>query len=137
MWKCNKQLKKKDFSLFTTRYIGKKNETIAKDYLIQQGLTLISENYCCRKGEIDLIMQDKDQVVFVEVKFRKSAQYGSGFEVVTPAKQKKIIYAAQHYLHRYNLTETHSCRFDVISIHPEKSTQSPVIEWLTNAFSNG
>ncbi|ODS24974.1 YraN family protein [Candidatus Endobugula sertula] len=109
--------------------IGKQAEISAKCYLEQQGLVLISENYSCKLGEIDLIMDDADQVVFIEVKYRKSASYGSSIEMVNPRKQKKIILTARHYLHQHHLTETISSRFDIIGIVPNQP-----IQWLKNAF---
>ena len=61
-----------------TSTIGKSAEEYAKQYLQRQGLTLMGQNYRCKYGEIDLIMQDKKTTVFVEVRFRKSQRFGSG-----------------------------------------------------------
>lgn len=107
---------------------GKHAEQQARYYLQRQGLIFIMENYYCRQGEIDLIMQDADQLVFVEVKYRKTSIYGSGAEFVTPQKQRKIIYTARHYLHQHKLTEQYSSRFDIVSIEPAS------IQWIKSAF---
>lgn len=126
--------------MFTTRDVGKQTEHAAKKFLQEQGLILIAENYFCRRGEIDLIMKDNEQLVFVEVKYRRNNLYGSGFDVVTPQKQKKIIHTARHYLYKQGLSEAISSRFDIISISPKNtkdkatSKQPFTIDWLKNAF---
>lgn len=112
-----------------TRNIGLQAERQARIYLESKGLEFIKANFSCRQGEIDLIMKDKEQIVFVEVKYRKNAIYGSGFEVVNKTKQKKLIVAAKHYLHKNQLTESISSRFDIISIDPNNT------QWLQNAFT--
>ena len=77
---------------------GNHYEKLAKRYLEQQGLLWQQSNYRTRLGEIDLIMQDKQQLVFVEVRFRRHSQYGSGADTITHQKQQRIIKAAQHFL---------------------------------------
>lgn len=111
-----------------TKLIGKKAEDIACSFLIKNGLTLITRNYHCRHGEIDLIMQDSDTLVFVEVRYRKSNAYGSAAETVNQAKQRKIIFSANHYLTTYP-TDC-SLRFDVVALSPNQTPQ-----WINNAFS--
>jgi putative endonuclease len=118
-----------------TKTVGKKAEVAAKLFLQHQGLRFIEGNYYCRKGEIDLIMQDAQQLVFIEVKFRRNHYHGSGAEAVTHQKRLKIISAARHYLHQHHLTEIISCRFDVVSINPTSNSCSPFnIEWIQHAF---
>jgi len=110
---------------------GQVAEQLACDYLQQQKLTLITKNYHCRRGEIDLIMQDQDTLVFVEVRYRKSNRYGSALESIDFKKQQKIIFTAQHYLS----TQSPSLslyRFDVIAITPTKV--QPEITWVKDAF---
>lgn len=114
--------------MFSKESKGQKAEGQARRYLQDQGLTFITQNYRCRQGEIDLIMQDRDQLVFVEVKYRQTSHYGHGIEFVTPQKQRKIIYTARHYLHQNRATEYYSSRFDVVSIGPHH------IDWLRHAF---
>lgn len=65
---------------------GSQAEQLALNYLQQQGLTLITQNYHSRRGEIDLIMLDENTLVFVEVRYRKSAAYGSALESVNSQK---------------------------------------------------
>lgn len=110
---------------------GQQAELWASDYLQQQGLTLITKNYHCRRGEIDLIMQDGQSLVFVEVRYRKSARFGSALESVNHAKQKKLIFTAEHYLLQNKLSYSHY-RFDVVAITPEQGKNN--INWLKDAF---
>lgn len=105
-------------------------EAHAKDYLTQQGLVWRVSNYRCRLGEIDLIMQDQEYIVFVEVRARSSSAYGNAVDSVTYAKQKKLLKTATLYLLTNNLYDTHPCRFDVLSLQGIP----PQIEWIKNAF---
>jgi len=111
--------------------IGQQAEQWANHYLQQQGLTLITKNYACRRGEIDLIMQDQQTLVFVEVRYRKSSAFGSALESVNTKKQQKLIFTAEHYLQQQN-TAFSSYRFDVIAITHEQN--KPTIVWLQDAF---
>jgi len=103
-------------------------ENQALQHLTDSGLTLVTRNYRCKLGEIDLIMQDENHLVFVEVRFRKNSAFGSALESVTVAKQHKVILATQHYLAQHNIGESKPSRFDVVGISPDN------IEWIKNAF---
>ncbi len=107
--------------------IGTGKEELARHYLEQSGLRLVECNYRCRQGEIDLIMRDSNCLAFIEVRYRKSAGFGSPAETVTQNKQRRIILAARHYLQRHPTPL--DCRFDVLAI-----TGTQRIEWLKNAF---
>ena len=78
--------------------LGQQAELWACQYLEQQGLALITKNYHCRRGEIDLIMRDEKALVFIEVRYRKSARFGSALESVNYKKQQKLIITAEHYI---------------------------------------
>ncbi|HDK37979.1 MAG TPA: YraN family protein [Thiolapillus brandeum] len=106
---------------------GEAAEALACRWLQEQGLELGRQNYRCKAGEIDLIMQDGDMLVFVEVRYRSHSGFGSAIDSITPAKQKKLLHAAQHYLQR--LRHTPPCRFDIIGI--DRNNQ---IEWIRNAL---
>lgn len=110
--------------------IGNLAEQQACQYLTQQGLILVCHNYRCRLGEIDLIMQDVENLVFVEVRARSSSVYGGALASVTTAKKKKLIRAASLYLLEHKLFDKVATRFDVLSIEGSLST----ITWLKNAF---
>ena len=103
------------------------SEKAALAFLEAKGLVLLNQNYFCRFGEIDLIMKEKDTLIFIEVRFRKNSFYGGAAGSINYSKQKKIINTAQHYL--LTLPELPYCRFDVIAI--ENSTE---ITWIKNAF---
>lgn len=111
---------------------GEQAEKLACSYLVQQGLRLVSRNYRCRLGEIDLIMQDKNYLVFIEVRYRKHNAFGSPSETVTYAKQQKIIKAARLYLQANKRYSSHACRFDVIAI--TKHNNDFKLEWIKDAF---
>ena len=112
---------------------GRIAEQQALKYLCEQGLTLVTRNFHCKLGEIDLIMQDTDVLVFIEVKYRKSSSYGTPVEAVSLSKQKKIVKTAQVYLQKQGLKEYNSkCRFDVVAI--AGSSTNTDITWLKNAF---
>lgn len=112
--------------------IGQKWEKRAESFLLQQGLTTRARNVSSRWGEIDLVMQDKDSLVFVEVRFRKSPRYGSGAATVTWKKQQRLINTARIYLSKHPAQADWPCRFDVISISNEPADNQ--IEWIKNAF---
>ncbi len=109
------------------RQIGDKFEAKASLFLTKAGLKLITQNYQCRFGEIDLIMQDGDTLVFVEVRYRSQQTFGGPLASVTDGKQKRIIKTAKHYLSQKPF-EVY-CRFDIIAFESEAE---PV--WLKNAF---
>lgn len=109
---------------------GKDAENFACDYLIKQGLVFIESNYFCRRGEIDLIMNDKNTLVFVEVRYRKNNHYGDAKESITYKKQQKLQITALHYMQKNNLDR--QARFDVIAI--TGNNNNLCFEWIKNAF---
>lgn len=114
----------------TTKQVGDAAEDAALLYLQQAKLRLLERNYRTPGrggGEIDLIMRAPDgTTVFVEVRQRKSTSHGGAAASVTFAKQRRIVFAARHYLMR--LREPPPCRFDVVVLEPTG------IEWLQAAF---
>ena len=109
---------------------GQYAEEQARTHLERQGLRLLERNYRCRQGEIDLIMRDGEALVFIEVRYRKSAAFGSAIETVTAQKQRRLLATARHYLQANRASSP--CRFDVVGI----TGQSPgtQIEWIKDAF---
>ncbi|WPE16544.1 YraN family protein [Candidatus Thioglobus autotrophicus] len=116
------------------RQVGNQAEGIALKYLIQQGLTLIEQNYLTKVGEIDIIMLDKAEqvLVFVEVRYRKNTRFGSATDTVTSSKQAKIIRSAQRYLQQHDEFDEYICRFDVVGL--ESDLKYPKINWIKDAF---
>lgn len=112
--------------------LGKTGEDLAASYLTNLGYTLIDRNYRVRGGEIDIIAEHESTLVFLEVKTRSNTKFGSPLEAVGPAKQKQIIYTAQHYLQCHDLFER-DIRFDVLGILMLPKTP-PQFELVTNAF---
>ena len=110
---------------------GKDAEDRACHYLQAQGLQLLRRNYRSKRGEIDLILQDKDSLVFVEVRYRRHPGFGSAAESVDRHKQSRLIACAQYFLQTHPDTGQQPCRFDVISITGTADT----LEWIPNAFS--
>lgn len=110
---------------------GAKAEERARIYLEQQGLRLVEQNYRCRQGEIDLIMQDGGTLAFVEVRYRKSTGFGSPAESVTPSKQQRIITTAAHYLQSKHARKMPPCRFDMLAIVGKEQQN---INWIKDAF---
>lgn len=109
---------------------GAQAEARAEAYLVAQGLVKHAKNYRCKLGEIDLIMQHKDTLVFVEVRLRTHQAFANAAESVTIHKQRKIIKTAQFYLQEHRLTDKANCRFDVIAF---SDNDQP--EWIKDAFS--
>jgi putative endonuclease len=96
---------------------GKAAEQTAEATLKKHGLKILQRNFRTKYGEIDLIALDGNTLVFIEVRYRTSTQFGSAAETVTISKQKKIIKAAEYFLHcQPNLTK-HTMRFDVIGLN--------------------
>ena len=116
----------------STRQAGSQWEKTAESFLYKQGLKLLERNFTSRFGEIDLVMEDGETVVFVEVKYRKSSRHGTGADAVTFHKQGRISRTASWYLAMNPHRAEQVCRFDVISIDPGKADQG--INWIKSAF---
>ncbi len=112
--------------------MGAQAENLAREYLQRQQLTFVEKNYRAKQGEIDLIMQDDDELVFVEVRYRTHQDYGSSIETIDTHKCRKLIKTAQRYLQERQIDDTVSCRFDVVGV--ELQNQQPQFNWLKNAF---
>ncbi len=116
--------------------LGTEAEIWAQTFLEQQGLTVVTQNYRTTRGEIDLIMQDENTLVFVEVRLRGSTRHGSAKESINPTKQHRLVYAAEHYLQTKNLSDQAQCRFDAICLDKDPDNDNQYrVEWLRNAFS--
>nr|CAA6816269.1 MAG: Unknown protein [uncultured Thiotrichaceae bacterium] len=111
----------------TTKDRGDSAENLACEYLQAQGLHLLMKNYRLRSGEIDLVFRDATHIIFIEVRYRKTQQFGGALYSVDHRKQRKIIRTAEHYLYRYRVELP--ARFDVVAIHGKDD-----IQWIQNAF---
>ena len=111
---------------------GRDAESHACDYLLAQGLSLLTRNFSSRRGEIDLIMDDGQSLVFIEVRYRRHDAYGSGAESVDRRKQARLTACAQHYLQENPAASQRPCRFDVVAI--SGAGDKPEIHWIRDAF---
>jgi len=117
------------------RAAGDVFEQRARAELERAGLTCLAQNFHTRHGEIDLVMREGRTIVFVEVRYRKSATHGNAAASVTPAKQAKLILAAQQWLAAHPQHANRSCRFDVMSYDgPADAVRR---EWMKGAFEAG
>lgn len=114
--------------------IGQSAEQLAITYLKKQNCKLYHQNFRCKAGEIDLIVQDGNSLVFVEVRYRRQENFGTAAETVNHTKQAKLIKTAQWYLLHQKRDPQTVCRFDVISVTGDLE-QDPQIQWIKNAFS--
>jgi putative endonuclease len=108
---------------------GKDAERFAETFLQQRGLKLVERNYRCRFGEIDLIMRDRDCLVFIEVRLRSSPAFGGAVASINAAKRSKLIKAAQHYL--ACLDRVPVCRFDAVLL---TGPEGAAVEWIQGAI---
>ncbi|MCG8156130.1 YraN family protein [Brenneria goodwinii] len=113
-----------------TRATGADYEQRARRYLERVGLTFTAANVMLRGGELDLIMRDRQTWVFVEVRYRRNADFGGAAASVTRRKQQRLLHAAAVWLaQRGSSFDTADCRFDVLAITGDQIT------WLPNAFN--
>lgn len=110
--------------------VGNDKETLACEHLQANGLRLLTRNYRLRSGEIDLIFQESDTIIFVEVRYRKNNYYGGALQSIDHKKQQRIIRTAQHYLMKH--APYAQARFDVVAIEGRDH-----IQWIQNAFDAG
>lgn len=114
----------------TARTRGAAIEQIAAQWLHQKGLSLITQNHHVKGGELDLVMQDGDILVFIEVKHRTTTRYGHPLETVTYQKQQRLVRAARLYIARHGLSSP--SRFDILAITGKPPNLE--FEWVKAAF---
>jgi putative endonuclease len=105
---------------------GRRWEQAAAAHLKRHGLALVEANFRCKGGEIDLVMRERDTLVFVEVRQRADRKHGGAAASITPAKVRRLVRAAQYYLLRF--PSTPPCRFDVVAFDGE------ALDWLRNVI---
>ena len=116
----------------TTRDTGSLWEDAVLAYLQRAGLALVARNFTCRYGEIDLIMRERDQIAFIEVRYRGDDMHGGGTVSVGAGKRAKLARAAAVYLQQNPALAAMTCRFDVVGCSSSPST--PLFEWTRAAF---
>lgn len=124
-----------------TQKVGLEAEEVAWQFLKRRGFKLLDRNYNTRRGELDMVVTKDDSLVFVEVRFRKRLDYGTGAESIDWRKQQKLIHTAEHYLQFRvrNPGRYQEIRFDVLSLGPGYEDgdggEASNIEWIQNAFT--
>lgn len=123
--------KRRGAAMDARHQLGLRGEEIAEQFLRQRGLSCIARRYSGPMGELDLVMDEKRTIVFVEVKTQTSAAFNDPHERVTPAKQRKLIRVAKAFLIDKRLTDR-PCRFDVVSV--TTTDAQPRIQHFVDAF---
>ena len=121
---------------FKKKELGAKGEEEAVNYLKSRGYRIVERNYRIRFGEIDIIAEQGDDLVFIEVKTRSGTLFGSPFESVTKQKQKQLSKVALEYISKQGFHDR-PARFDVVGIELQKGSetfQDAAVELLQNTF---
>ena len=119
-----------------TGSVGRRAEQIALEYLRARGLRLITRNFRCRVGEIDLVMRDSACIVFVEVRYRRPNRFASAAISVDSRKQNKLVRAAAFFLCCNAHLAEQVVRFDVVAMDGPSELRS-TLQWLKDAFRPG
>lgn len=96
--------------------LGRQGEKLARRFLEKLGYRIITQNYRCPAGELDLMALDGDTIAFVEVKTRRSEEADDVERAVNPAKRRQLVRVARYYLASKPAARKHPCRFDVVAI---------------------
>jgi len=111
--------------------LGESGENLAVSELERREYAILARRYRTRHGEIDIVAKDGETIVFVEVKARSTAEFGTAAEALTTWKKRRLTAMAEDYLARHRITDT-PCRFDVVAI--DACDLDPVITVYPNAF---
>lgn len=111
---------------------GRWAEQTALDYLQNKKLKFLDKNFRSSFGEIDLIMQEGNIILFIEVRYRSSNHFHTALESISKKKCERIIFTSQQYLTENRNTAHMDCRFDVVVLSGQQ--EKPTIEWIKNAF---
>jgi putative endonuclease len=111
---------------------GDQGEVDALRHLQAAGLKLITRNYRCPGGELDLVMLDQQTLVFVEVRFRRNRNFGGALASINTRKQQRLLLAAQRFLQTHREYQKLRARFDVVSL--EGDAGAPKLQWIKDAF---
>lgn len=112
--------------------LGKRGEELARKFFNKNGFTIVDHNFRCRYGEIDLVLRKDKAFHFVEVKYRRTLEYGLPQEAVDKRKQKRIYNVALLWLKKRHLPLDSEIHFDVLAIHQNSSSID--YEFIENAF---
>lgn len=112
--------------------LGKAGENVAARFLAESGLNILTHNYRCPKGEMDLIARDGEVLVFIEVRTRRSSYRGWGEESITQQKAKRLRQIASYFVLRQGYKSWPSLRFDVLALR--WLSETPEILWIKGAL---
>lgn len=116
------------------KQLGKLGEDLAVTFLSVRDYRIVARNWRCRTGELDIIVEKANKLIFVEVRTRRpSGRFGSARESVDFRKQVKVRETAQFYLHRFQKYDQ-SIQFDVITVEISMDEAAPQIEHIQGAF---
>ena len=116
---------------------GAAAEQQACKLLRKHGLKIQVRNYRTQAGEIDIIAEDGEVLVFVEVRLRSNAAFGTPGESITTRKQQRILRASKHYLQKHKMYDSRPCRFDTVCLLEQNSSTDSDVQWIKNAFDSG
>jgi putative endonuclease len=111
---------------------GRRAETLAERYLTGRGLRTVARNFCCRTGELDLVMEDGPQLVIVEIRYRRKVAPVAPAESITPRKRQRLGRATQYFLQCNRRYRDRLVRFDVVAV--TGSFEHPRLQWIPAAF---
>ena len=114
------------------RDVGILGEKLAGDFLEKRGYHVLQTNYRCPEGEIDIVARHKESLVFVEVRTKKSLEFGSPEESITPVKMRRLRAAAARYQQAHDNLPA-SWRIDVVVIELDRKDRISRIELIENA----
>jgi putative endonuclease len=114
-----------------TREKGNEGEDMAATFLVNAGYKILERNWQSGKNELDLIVEKDDEIIFVEVKMRKSDSYGEPWEAVNQTKRRRVIQAANAYILRYKIEK--KVRFDIVSIVKRYNQKAEILH-IEEAF---
>ncbi|HEU4683910.1 MAG TPA: YraN family protein [Nitrospira sp.] len=115
------------------RLVGQEGESVAEAHLRRQGYRIVARNVRSPLGELDLVAEDGGVLVFVEVKARRTQDFGGAIHAVHPRKQDKLVRLASQYLAQHHLSNR-PCRFDVVLLQRDPAGNASRIEHIQNAF---
>ena len=114
--------------------VGKLGEKLARKFLKKRGYHIRETNFRCREGEIDIIAQKKDCLVFIEVRTKSNSDFGTPEESITLAKKKRLIALASAYINTHQSLSS-LWRIDVVAIEIDQNGKTKRIELIENATS--
>jgi len=113
---------------------GRQAETLATRYLQRNGLQLLTRNYRCKVGELDLVMMDAQVLVIVEIRYRRNSDFADPLETVTVEKQRRIVRATRHLLQGRPELRRYPLRFDVLAL--SGPIEQAKLDWVKCAFDS-